>query len=538
MNGNIEMAHAKERAGPEERRYRLRIVVPAYPSFNIYSRIARKTTALGPVCVASVVNKMPDWEVEIIDENNYRRHGPKTSDGMPDHHALQALRPADVVGFYGGLTSTIPRLYQLADIYRGMGIFTLAGGQHFFDENIADGLAHGLDLIVIGEAEDTIRECLPAIIAKSDLGHVAGVAFMENGAPRRTSDRLPIERFEHYPIPDFSLVRYANIDLFPVSRVRGCGMNCEFCTVKGTARYATPERLLEQFMSAAERWNALDFFIVDDLFGQDRDETLRFCKLLREYQDTIKRSFFISVQIRLDKAKDSELLVAMRDANIRVVAIGFESPVPEELTAMNKHLKPEDMIAMTREFHRHGFLVHGMFIFGYPSRENAALHISLNDRVRHFRRFIRKTHLDTIQVLLPVPLPGTAMTRRLAQENRLFSREYVGWEYYDGNFPLFIPDPPMTSESVLGAAHKIMGVFYRFDGMFSMGFQLLSFPMLVFWLHNLKRGWRLWFNSWRNSYMRVGGWLTLRHWLSQFKHGGFTDKLNAARHEMLTRKPA
>ena len=33
-------------------RYRLRIVIPAYPAFNIYSRIARRTTALGPVCVA------------------------------------------------------------------------------------------------------------------------------------------------------------------------------------------------------------------------------------------------------------------------------------------------------------------------------------------------------------------------------------------------------------------------------------------------------------------------------------------------------
>ncbi len=121
----------------------------------------------------------------------------------------------------------------------------------------------------------------------------------------------------------------------------------------------------------------------------------------------------------------------------------------------------------------------------------------------------------------------------IPRENRLFSREYVGWEYYDGNFPLFIPDPPLTSENMLGAAQKIMGVFYRFDDMFSIGFQLLSFPMLVFWLHNLKRGWRLWFKSWRNSYMRFGGWLTLRHWVSQFKQGGFMDKLHAARHEMV-----
>ena len=123
-----------------DRRYRFRIVIPAYPTFNIYSRIARKTTALGPVCIASVVDKMPNWDVEVIDENNYRRHGPKAPGGTPDHGVIQELRPADVVGFYGGLSSTIPRLYELAGIYKKMGIFTLAGGQHFVDENIAEGV--------------------------------------------------------------------------------------------------------------------------------------------------------------------------------------------------------------------------------------------------------------------------------------------------------------------------------------------------------------------------------------------------------------
>ena len=178
------------------------------------------------------------------------------------------------------------------------------------------GLSHDLDLLVLGEGEDSIRECLPAIMAKAPLDKIAGVAFMKDGSLIKTEDRPPIEDFSCYPIPDFSLVRYANISLFPVSRVRGCGMNCEFCTVKGRARYATPERLLEQFMSAVEHWNATDFFIVDDLFGQDREETLRFCKLLQKYQEKIGYSFFIAVQIRLDKAKDTELLVAMRGAGI------------------------------------------------------------------------------------------------------------------------------------------------------------------------------------------------------------------------------
>jgi radical SAM superfamily enzyme YgiQ (UPF0313 family) len=127
-------------------------------------------------------------------------------------------------------------------------------------------------------------------------------------------------------------------------------MDCEFCTVKGKPRYATPERLMGQITLLYETFGAKHFFVVDDLFGQDRLETLRFCHLLHDYQIGIGKRFELTVQIRLDKAKDTEMLRAMRDAGVNVVAIGFESPIPEELKAMDKHLQPEDMISLSRVF--------------------------------------------------------------------------------------------------------------------------------------------------------------------------------------------
>ena len=54
---------------------RFRVVAPVYPAFNIYSGIARHTTALGPVLVATVVNRMADWEAEVIDEVFRLRQG-------------------------------------------------------------------------------------------------------------------------------------------------------------------------------------------------------------------------------------------------------------------------------------------------------------------------------------------------------------------------------------------------------------------------------------------------------------------------------
>jgi len=511
------------------KRRRLRIVIPAYPAFNIYSRVAKVTTSLGPVSVATSVHEMEGWDVEVIDENNYRRSAPKDDAGLPDHEALQRLRPADVVGFYGGLSSTIPRLYAIARFYREQRIPMIAGGQHFVEETIREGLRNGIDVIVVGEGEETIKELLYAFEGKRRKSEILGIAYLDHDQLVQTPAREPLIHFDQLPIPDFSLVRYATFKMHPVGRVRGCGMDCEFCTVKGKARYAHPERLVEQIASLYETRGARRFFIVDDLFGQDRPETLRLCHLLKDYQRTVNKRFEIIVQIRLDKAKDAEMLRAMGEAGVNHVAIGFESPIGEELKAMDKRLKPEEMISLSRLYSQAGFWVHGMFIFGYPRANDSNFRMPAKERIRHFRRFIKQARLNTVQVLLPVPLPGTELTHRLAQQNRIYSRDYLGWEYYDGNFPLFVPDEPLTPEEMQHSIRLIMGRFYRFKHMFHIGWNILSFPMLFFYLHNLREGWQKWYRIWETNVTKFGGWLIIRRWSTAFKKDAFPSKLAEAK---------
>jgi radical SAM superfamily enzyme YgiQ (UPF0313 family) len=516
-----------------KKRYRLRIIIPAFPNFNIYSRIARGTTALGPVSVASTVNKMERWDVEVVDENNLRKYGPRSDSGGVDHEFLQRLRPADIIGFYGGLTSTIPRLYDLARFYKDKGITTIAGGQHFIKDNIDEALNSHIDYIVIGEGEETIKELLKFFEAKQERSEVKGIAYFENGKIIYTPERDLITDFDRLPLPDFSLVRYAKIKMYPVERIRGCGMDCEFCTVKGKPRYASAERLLESISLLVETKDARHFFVVDDLFGQQRDETIRFCNMLKSYQENIGKRLDLSVQIRWDKARDHELLSSMRRSGINTVAIGFESPIKEELEAMRKHVKPEEMLSVTKEFRRHGFLVHGMFIFAYPMKEGIEFSMSAEERIKRYREFIRKARLDTIQILLPVPLPGTELSSRLKKQNRIYPVQDVGWEYYDGNFPLFEPDQPMTTEDMQNAVKKIMGRFYEFKYLFMIGFNLISFPAIVFFLHDIKFGWRSWYRSWRNYLIRFGGWITIKNWLAKYKRDSFSEKIQDAKKHLI-----
>jgi radical SAM superfamily enzyme YgiQ (UPF0313 family) len=511
-------------------------VVPAYPAFNIYSRIAGTTTALGPVCVATAVNKLQKWDVEVIDENNLGKLGPHSDAVGADHEFLQSQRPADVVGLYGGLTSTIPRLYQIANFYKKKGISTIAGGQHFVEETIPEALSAGIDYIVLGEAENTIKELLQAMEGNQDVSEIKGIAYLKDGKPVFTVKREPLTDFERLPLPDFSLVRYAKIKLFPVERIRGCGMNCEFCTVKGRPRHAEPERLIEHISLLVETYNARRFFIVDDLFGQQRDETIKFCRMLADYQLRIRRRLRITVQIRLDKARDQQLLSAMRDAGIRTICIGYESPIEEELQAMNKHISSADMLSLTRMFHKSGFFVHGMFIFCYPLKDGGSFKMSVNERAGRYKDFIRKAKIDTVQILLPVPIPGTELRDRLKRQNRIYPLEDIGWEYYDGSFPLFEPDKPLNSEEVQLGGRKIMGRFYQFGYMFLVPLNILSFTRLIFFFHNIRLGWSRWYRSWRNYMVRFGGWIILKRWLSQFKKDTFPHKLQKAKVHLNSKK--
>jgi radical SAM superfamily enzyme YgiQ (UPF0313 family) len=390
--------------------------------------------------------------------------------------------------------------------------------------------------VVLGEGEKTITELLACFDTGGDLSEVRGIAFLKDGQVIRTPAREPITAFDELPIPDFSVLRHARMKYYPVSGIRGCGMNCEFCTVKGRPRLASPERMMEQFASIYEKWGGKVFFIVDDLFGQNRGDALRLCRMLRDYQRQVGVRFSITVQIRLDKARDAELLRAMHQAGIIILAIGFESPIAEELKAMNKRLDPQEMIDLARLYHRAGFRIHGMFIFGYPAREGQPFQMSARERVRHFRRFIRKARLDTVQILLPIPLPGTELTDRLGKAHRIFPTDSVGLEYYDGNFPLFQPDDPMTPEDMQASAQRIMRGFYGPRHMLAVAVYAIAFPAVALWLHNIRSGWQRWYRKWAGSLYRTGGWLLLRKWIAAFRKDGFLSKLAEAKRNCAPRR--
>jgi hypothetical protein len=65
-----------------------------------------------------------------------------------------------------------------------------------------------------------------------------------------------------------------------------------------------------------------------------------------------------------------------------------------------------------------------------------------------------------------------------------------------------------------------------------VGLKILSFPVVILYFHDLRRGWWKWYRGWRNNLRRFGGWMILRGWLAKLRRDNFFDKLDEAKRKL------
>ncbi|MFH0867840.1 MAG: radical SAM protein, partial [Candidatus Woesearchaeota archaeon] len=427
--------------------------IPQYPrhsQHNVYGKVR-----MPPVGIISVLSQINDdlrfKEVYAIDENNYG--GPRDFRGMVDHNFLQKREPAKIALFYGGMSNSIPRMFSLAQQYKNFGAITIAGGSHV-DALTEETLKSGIDIVVHGEGEYTIQEILGIIIKNGEvklnfeeLLSVKGISILDkNGKHVFTGKREPIEDLDRLKDADLTLIKFLGKkwSAIPINRGRGCNFNCEFCVVNkqyGRYKASSAEKALRQIIKYSDL-GYKHFFFTDDNFALNAAEAIKLCKLIGNYKRKFKKKIELTVQVRNEVAENDALIEAMRFAGIKTLAIGFESPINEELIRMNKGVTVEKLVKRSRKLSKY-FYLHGMFIFGYPTFEDSKYRssLTLRQRAKVYEQFFKEAKIDTVQVVNAVPLPGSVLRTKLKAEKRIFPLEMVGWDKYDGSFLCYDPTP-------------------------------------------------------------------------------------------------
>jgi radical SAM superfamily enzyme YgiQ (UPF0313 family) len=341
----------------------------------------------------------PEWEITIVDENL----------GIPDY--LFMPRP-DLVGITA-FTSQANRAYEVAAIFRAMGVQVVMGGIHA--TMCVDEVMGRVDSVVTGEAESIWTQVL------NDVKN--GCLKNRYDGGRDDISDVPLARH------DLLTGEYA---FGAIQTTRGCPLNCIFCSVTAFNGALYRQRPISEVVREFQSIREKHILIVDDnLIGMSRKHIIRAKELFRAMAQANLRKEWVA-QVTINFADDEELLELAVKAGCAGVFIGFESPVQEGLLELGKKfnlMKNREFRASVHRIQGHKIMVVGSFIIG--------LDIDKPGIGKRIAEAASQYGLDNLNVLFLTPLPGTRLWDQMKSEKRIPLAVFPeDWKYYTLTFPV------------------------------------------------------------------------------------------------------
>jgi len=359
---------------------------------------------------------------------------------------------ADLVGI-SSTTSTQPYAYAIADEIEAAGVPVVMGGPHV--SFMTDEALEHATYVVRGEGERTIVELVHAIECDLPLGEIDGLSWrLGTGETfhNRARPACSQEEFEALPAPDLTIVRgHERMGIKPIMTQWGCTFNCDFCSVTAMFSRRVRHRRNDQVLAELQGLDCDQVFFHDDCFVVNKRRTRELLTSMIETDTTPEwyaqvRAAETVYSSKAQHTPDHEFLSLMRRANCSMVMVGFESVSDESLGEMNKKQEVADITRSVDLFHEHGMKVHGMFIAGLDADE-----VDAADRITDFA----KAHgIDTIQIMIEVPLPGTHLFQRVTSQGRILTSD---WSFYDGHHAVMAPARSSAADlqlAVVGAMER------------------------------------------------------------------------------------
>jgi radical SAM superfamily enzyme YgiQ (UPF0313 family) len=465
-------------------------IEPRSPREHIFSRVA--IPRLGSLLLGTILQQQ-GMEVKVVIEEM----------STPNYHTLD-FKP-DLVCI-SSISSTAPRAYEIGDSYRQQGLPVVLGGAHpsFLP---LEGLEHA-DYVVCGEGDEALPELVKVLSNGGSLADIHNLCYRDGDTIRQNPWRPFLGDLDSLPIPNYNLIHGWSAKkrrgVVSIATSRGCPFNCSFCSVimmfGRKHRVTSIDRVIEEIRQNGAQ--ARHIFFCDDNFTADRKRTKELCE--RIIAEGLKIEW--SAQVRVESAKDPELLDLMAKSGCYIVFVGLESINPATLKAYNKSQTVEGIKDCVNNFHRFGINVHGMFVFG--SEED---HYQV---IRDTVKVSRQLDLDSLQYLILTPIPGTPFYREMEAQNRIICRD---WSQYDGHHTVFQPRQ-FTPYELQMETNRAMKKFYSWTSVVKRLIardlffaKMKAYGRIILWKATLKRN-NYFQQLQERLYARVQ---QLRQWLPQ-----------------------
>ena len=308
----------------------------------------------------------------------------------------------------------------------------VVGGYHptlMSEEIAASPEAKWFDFLIRGEGEEACRRLVNALEGRDrfedipSLSYKQGDEFVHNkrGGPLDLSTLKPPIRDRRRLTWGYHIVA-SKAEVMETSR--GCTRSCNFCSMKHmygkTFRTFPIDRVLSDLDNIYYKRRTRGVFIVDDNFVLNPKRVMTLCDAIaeRKYKDLnlIVQADCISV------AKNEEMVERMARAGFRTVFLGIENVSRKNLEAAHKGNTVEGSREAVRICQKHGLMVIGGLILGFPDDDEQAI-------VENYE-FLKDVGADGAICQILTPYPKTDIRTTLMNEGLVTNRE--NYERYTG----------------------------------------------------------------------------------------------------------
>jgi radical SAM superfamily enzyme YgiQ (UPF0313 family) len=307
-------------------------------------------------------------------------------------------------------------------------ILTVIGGPHVtFCARQTFETFPELDVVVLGEGEETLVDLTRAVDGARNLDTVNGIAYRVGSEVRTTAKRKVIKNLDALPLPARHLLpldRYRALGM-PISMTtsRGCPYKCIFCVgrkmVGAKVRYHSIDRVVAELQNLAKlKFHQIN--IADDLFTTNQNHCLAVCEEILKRNLEINWTSFARVDTVSEK-----LLSRMKAAGCTAVSFGIESANPDILKTIKKGITVEQIRNAVRICRRVGISPYASFILGLPGETPETI-----KETTDFAAILQQEGLAYGFHIL-TPFPGTEVREKKDELGiRILTDD---WSKYDAN---------------------------------------------------------------------------------------------------------